>query len=121
VNAAPASPWVRGLLLLGAALSFLARIDATGLWAPDEPRIGHVAETLRSLEFGPRGLVLLHLNGEPYTQKPPLYYWLAAAAGAPLGRVTEPAARLPSGASTAASVRGAGRSRGCTPRWASRC
>ena len=48
------------------------------------------------MEFGPSGLVLLHLNGEPYTQKPPLYYWLAAAAGAPFGRVTEVAARLPS-------------------------
>jgi len=40
--------------------------------------------------------VLLHVNGEPYTQKPPLYFWLAAAAGAPGGRVTEAAARLPS-------------------------
>jgi 4-amino-4-deoxy-L-arabinose transferase-like glycosyltransferase len=96
LNARPASPWVQALLLAGAALLFLARLDATGLWAPDEPRIGHVAETLRSMEFGPRGLVLLHLNGEPYTQKPPLYYWLAAAAGAPGDRVTEAAARLPS-------------------------
>lgn len=40
--------------------------------------------------------MLLHVNGEPYTQKPPLYFWLAAAAGAPGGRVTEAAARLPS-------------------------
>jgi len=96
VNAAPASPWVRGLLLFGAALLLLARLDGTGLWAPDEPRYGHVAETVRSMEFGASGLVLLHLNGEPYTQKPPLYYWLAAAAGAPFGRVTEVAARLPS-------------------------
>jgi 4-amino-4-deoxy-L-arabinose transferase-like glycosyltransferase len=40
--------------------------------------------------------VLLHLNGEPYEQKPPLYFWLAAAAGEPFGRVTELAARLPS-------------------------
>ena len=29
----------------------------------------------------PEGLVLLHLNGEPYDQKPPLYFWLAALAG----------------------------------------
>jgi 4-amino-4-deoxy-L-arabinose transferase-like glycosyltransferase len=96
LNAAPASPWVRALLLGGAALLLLARLGATGLWAPDEPRYGHVAETLRSMEFGSAGLVLLHMNGEPYTQKPPLYYWLAAVAGAPLGQVTEAAARLPS-------------------------
>ena len=96
MTAAPASPWVRGLLLFGAALLLLARLGGIGLWAPDEPRYGHVAETLRSMEFGTSGLVLLHLNGEPYTQKPPLYYWMAAAAGAPLGRVTELVARLPS-------------------------
>jgi 4-amino-4-deoxy-L-arabinose transferase-like glycosyltransferase len=96
LNAAPASPWVRGLLLLGAAVLLLARLGGTGLWAPDEPRYGHVAETVRSMEFGASGLVLLHVNGKPYTQKPPLYYWLAAAAGAPGGRVSELAARLPS-------------------------
>jgi 4-amino-4-deoxy-L-arabinose transferase-like glycosyltransferase len=84
------------LLLAGAAVLLFARLGATGLWAPDEPRYGHVAETVRSMEFGAPGLVLLHLNGEAYTQKPPLYYWLAAAAGAPFGKVTETAARLPS-------------------------
>lgn len=40
--------------------------------------------------------MLLHLDGEPYTQKPPLYFWLAAALGAPHGHVSEFAARLPS-------------------------
>lgn len=96
MRAAPASPWVQALLLAGALSLLCVRLDATGLWAPDEPRYGHVAETLRSMEFGPPGLVLLHLNGHPYTQKPPLYYWLAAAAGAPFGHVGETAARLPS-------------------------
>jgi 4-amino-4-deoxy-L-arabinose transferase-like glycosyltransferase len=96
MRAAPASPWVQALLLAGALLLLCTRLDATGLWAPDEPRYGLVAETLRSMEFGPRGLVLLHLNGQPYTQKPPLYFWLAAAAGMPLGHVGEAAARVPS-------------------------
>ena len=40
--------------------------------------------------------MLLHLNDAPYTQKPPLYFWLAAALGAPFDRVSEVAARLPS-------------------------
>jgi 4-amino-4-deoxy-L-arabinose transferase-like glycosyltransferase len=40
--------------------------------------------------------VLLHLNDAAYTQKPPLYFWLAAAIGAPGGHVSEVAARLPS-------------------------
>ena len=48
------------------------------------------------MEHGASGLVLLHLNGAPYTQKPPLYYWLAAGAGSFGGRVDEWAARIPS-------------------------
>jgi len=93
---APVSPRLRGLVLAAAALLLLAGLDAVDLWAPDEPRYAQVAEELRSGAHGPAGLVLLHLNGEPYTQKPPLYFWLAAGIGAPLGRVTELAARLPS-------------------------
>jgi 4-amino-4-deoxy-L-arabinose transferase-like glycosyltransferase len=83
-------------LLAAAALLYGARLGATGFWAPDEPRYGHVAEEIRAGRHGAAGLVLLHVNGEPYTQKPPLYFWLAAAAGAPGGRVSEAAARLPS-------------------------
>ena len=84
-----------------AVLAATAVLLLTGLgWldadAPDEPRALQIAEEMRSFEHGPEGLVLLHLNGEVYTQKPPLYYWLAVAAGAPGGRVSELAARLPS-------------------------
>ena len=81
---------VASLLLLGVGLG---GID---FWAPDEPRYGQVAEEVRSMEHGLRGVALLHLGGEPYTQKPPLYYWLAALAGTASDRVTETAARLPS-------------------------
>jgi 4-amino-4-deoxy-L-arabinose transferase-like glycosyltransferase len=56
------------------------------------------------MEHGVSGLALLHLHGQPYTQKPPLFYWLAAAAGAPLGHVTEFAARLPSAIAGIATV-----------------
>ncbi len=83
-------------MVVGAAVLFLTRLGATDLWAPDEPRYGQIAAELHSMRHGPGGLVLLHLNGEPYTQKPPLYYWLAALAGTAAGGVTELAARLPS-------------------------
>lgn len=83
-------------LLAGAALLFLFRLDATDLWAPDEPRFAQVAEELRSMDHGASGLVVLHLNGEIYTQKPPLSYWISAAIGSVSGRVTEWAARAPS-------------------------
>jgi 4-amino-4-deoxy-L-arabinose transferase-like glycosyltransferase len=91
-----ATPRARLLVLIAAALLVLVRLGATDLWPPDEPRYALIAEELRSLENGPSDLVLLHLHGRAYTQKPPLFYWLAAAAGAPLGHVSEFAARLPS-------------------------
>ncbi|MBW2272765.1 MAG: glycosyltransferase family 39 protein [Deltaproteobacteria bacterium] len=100
-------PRVRRLLALlvaTAALLFLLRLGVIDLWAPDEPRFAQVAEELRSMEHGATGLVLLHLNGQPYTQKPPLYYWAAALLGAPGGRVSESAARLPSALAGVACV-----------------
>jgi 4-amino-4-deoxy-L-arabinose transferase-like glycosyltransferase len=90
------APWwpallaAAGLILLG---SELGRLEAS---APDEPRYLEVAEELRSLAHGASDLVLLRLNHEPYGQKPPLYFWLAALAGSPGGRVSELAGRLPS-------------------------
>jgi 4-amino-4-deoxy-L-arabinose transferase-like glycosyltransferase len=83
-------------VLAAAALLLFLGLGWTDFWPPDEPRAGAVAEELRSFVHGWRGLVVLHLNGEVYTQKPPLYYWLAALCGAFVGRVTESAARLPS-------------------------
>jgi 4-amino-4-deoxy-L-arabinose transferase-like glycosyltransferase len=83
------------LLVLVAALAYLPGLTRLDLWEPDEPRIAQVAEELRSGEHA-GGRVLLRLNGEPYTEKPPLYYWLAAGLGAADGRVGEGAARLPS-------------------------
>jgi len=85
------------LLLIGATLLLYGLgLGSLDLWAPDEPRYAAIAEELRSFRHGPDGLVLVHLNNTPYTQKPPLYFWLAALFGAPFGRVTELAARLPS-------------------------
>ncbi len=87
---------LRALVLAAAALLLLLRLGNLDLWAPDEPRYAQIAEEVRALERGPSGLFLLSLNGEAYTQKPPLYYWLAALAGASDGRVSEADARLPS-------------------------
>lgn len=86
---------VAALLAASAALLF-AGLGGHDLWPPDEPRYGAIAEELRSFAHGWRGLVLMHLNGAIYTQKPPLFFWLAALSGAPSGRVSEAAARLPS-------------------------
>ncbi|MBY0399430.1 phospholipid carrier-dependent glycosyltransferase [Myxococcota bacterium] len=87
-----------------ASAFFLPGLGMLDLWAPDEPRYAAIAEELRSGRHGLRGLVLLHLNDAPYDQKPPLYFWLAAAFGLPFGRVDELAARLPSALAAIASV-----------------
>jgi 4-amino-4-deoxy-L-arabinose transferase-like glycosyltransferase len=80
------------LLGLTAGLS-LFRLGAVPLLGPDEPRYARVAvEMSRSGD-----LVTPTLQGRPWLEKPPLYYWLAAAAYSVLGE-TETAARLPSAA-----------------------
>lgn len=96
----------RGEVALGfaAGLVLFVGLGATGLSEPDEPRHGAIAEEMRGLRFGAAQLVLPRLNDEVYTQKPPLYYWLAALAGAPGGRVTEFSARLPSAVAGFATV-----------------
>lgn len=106
VKKPPETDFRRSLVVLVAACAVLFGIGLGGrdLWAPDEPRYAAIAEELRSFRHGPRGLVLLHLNDAPYDQKPPLYFWLAALAGLPSGRVDELAARLPSALAGVASV-----------------
>ena len=84
------------LPVLVAALLLLPWLGQLDLWAPDEPRYAQISEEIRALEHGPRGLALLHLNGQPYTQKPPLYFWLAAGFGSFNGHVDHWSARLPS-------------------------
>lgn len=77
------------LLMLGTIL-FGANIGGYNLWAPDEPRFGQVArEMLQSGDF-----LVPRINGEPYKEKPPLLFWLAAAASWPFGDVTETSARI---------------------------
>ncbi len=89
--------WPYGALL--AVLVFFLyfyRASAVGLVGPDEPRYAQVArEMLESRSF-----LTPHLLGRPWFEKPPLYYWLAAASFRLLG-VNETAARLPAALSAA--------------------
>ncbi|MCG6922437.1 MAG: glycosyltransferase family 39 protein [Acidobacteria bacterium] len=78
------------LLALVAALLVL-RLGVVPLLGPDEPRYTRVAvEMHRAGEW-----VTPTLQGEPWLEKPPLFYWLAGGAFSLLGE-TETAARLPS-------------------------
>jgi 4-amino-4-deoxy-L-arabinose transferase-like glycosyltransferase len=77
--------------LLGLVL-FLPGLGLRDLWNPDEARYAEVAREMRlSGEY-----VLPHLNGQIYTQKPPLLFWSILGASALTGGLDETAARLPS-------------------------
>jgi len=89
------SPWLRAGVVAAAIVLLTVGLGALDASSPDEPRYTQVAEELRAMPNGPADWILLRLNGEPYDQKPPLYFWLAALFGAPFDRVTELAARLP--------------------------
>ena len=79
-------------VLLALVLALLAfRLGAVPLVGPDEPRYTRVAvEMHRAGEW-----VRPTLQGEPWLEKTPLFYWLAGGAFAVLGE-TEAAARVPS-------------------------
>ncbi|MCG8589067.1 MAG: phospholipid carrier-dependent glycosyltransferase, partial [Proteobacteria bacterium] len=91
-------------ILAAAGVLYLAGLGGIDLWAPDEPRYGQIAAEITEGGHGTRGWWLLHLNGEPYTQKPPLYYWLVAGGGRLTDGVSELVARLPSALAAIAVV-----------------
>jgi 4-amino-4-deoxy-L-arabinose transferase-like glycosyltransferase len=83
--------------VLVTALSFWALGDRD-LWKPDETRHAQVARemTVTGDYLVPR------LNGEPYPEKGPLYFWLVAAVGKAHGAVDAFSARVPSAVSVVA-------------------
>ena len=89
---APSRSVLAGLLVLLCCFLFFYRLSVRDLWAPDEPRYAQVAlEMLARSDW-----VVPHLNGEIYTQKPMMFFWLTGLAGKLLGEVTPLAVRLPS-------------------------
>jgi 4-amino-4-deoxy-L-arabinose transferase-like glycosyltransferase len=84
----------RGLALAACLLiaaTILGGIASHSLWTPDEPTGAAVGRAM--LEGG--GLVLTTLNGQPFLEKPPLYWWVQVAGLRAFG-FTPWAARLPS-------------------------
>jgi 4-amino-4-deoxy-L-arabinose transferase-like glycosyltransferase len=88
------------LVLPLATLLFATDLGGRDLWDPDEPRAARVV--IGIAETGSWS-VLRH-EGRPYLEKPPLFYWLAAAAARAGGRVSETALRLPSSLAALATV-----------------
>jgi len=86
-------------VVVGAVL-FLPGLGSRDLWNPDEPRYAEVArEMVDSGEY-----FVPHLNGEVYSQKPPLLFWAIALMGRLRGGIDETAARLPSALAAIAAL-----------------
>jgi 4-amino-4-deoxy-L-arabinose transferase-like glycosyltransferase len=75
-----------------AAIVLLLHLNDRDLWASHEARAAQNGRYI--LEHGPLGVSRL-ADGTPEYQKPPLYYWLVAAAGWLRGDVDAVATRLP--------------------------
>jgi len=91
----------RILLVLLALCIFLPGLGSRDLWNPDEPRYAEVAREMRVEGdwFVP------HVNGEVYSQKPPLLFWLINLSSLVTGgEVTEWSARLPSALAAVAAI-----------------
>jgi 4-amino-4-deoxy-L-arabinose transferase-like glycosyltransferase len=68
-------PWAQFALLLGLCfVIYFINLGQWDLWNPDEPRYAEVA---REMVNG-RDWILMHRNGNLYTDKPPLFFWAIA-------------------------------------------
>ncbi len=80
------------LLLVLAGVLFSINLGGYDVWPADEPRFAEVArEMLLTGDW-----LAPHVNGQPYTEKPPLLFWGIALASLPGGGVTPLTARVPS-------------------------
>ncbi len=79
-------------VLLFLAVAYLAiGVFDHGIWAPTEPAVaGVVTDMIHSDD-----LAVPRINGYPYLEKPPLYYWLAWVAGKTAGTLSPGLVRLP--------------------------
>jgi len=86
-------PWIQVLILLVfCSLLFILGVGRWDLWNPDEPRYAQVAK-----EVVDRGdWVLMHVNGNTYEDKPPLFFWLIALSSFLWQGFTSFSARFPS-------------------------
>jgi len=68
-------PWAQVALLLGLCIViYFINLGQWDLWSPDEPRY---AEVSREMVNG-GDWILMHRNGNLYTDKPPLFFWAVA-------------------------------------------
>jgi 4-amino-4-deoxy-L-arabinose transferase-like glycosyltransferase len=87
--------WIRArpLLTLVALAALVCFVGITNeLWTPDEPRVAEIGREM----WRSRSWVVPRLNGEPFLENPPLYWWVQSAIFAAAGSSSPGLARLPS-------------------------
>jgi 4-amino-4-deoxy-L-arabinose transferase-like glycosyltransferase len=85
--------WVQVALLLGLCIVFcFLPLDRWELRKPDEIRYAQVAREI--VDGG--DWISMHLRGQPYMDKPPLFFWLIVGSSYLWGSVTPFSARFPS-------------------------
>jgi 4-amino-4-deoxy-L-arabinose transferase-like glycosyltransferase len=78
-------------ILVFAVLLFFPGLGARDLWAPVEPRYAEIARVM----FSKGEWIVPTINGELYTDKPILFFWIVLGAANILGAVDEWTVRLP--------------------------
>jgi len=87
-------------LFVFSLLLYITFLGSRDLWAPVEPRYGEIARVMFS-----RGEWLVPtVNGELYTDKPILFFWLVLAFSHLFGGINEWTLRLPSALSSVGLV-----------------
>jgi 4-amino-4-deoxy-L-arabinose transferase-like glycosyltransferase len=87
--------WIRArpLLTLAALAALVCFVGISNeLWTPDEPRVAEIGREM----WRSRSWVVPRLDGEPFLEKPPLYWWVQSAVFSAAGRSSPGLARLPS-------------------------
>jgi 4-amino-4-deoxy-L-arabinose transferase-like glycosyltransferase len=79
------------LLFLLTAVLYFTGLGARDFWAPVEPRYAEIARVM----FAKSQWIVPTINGDLYTDKPILYFWVALVASKALGSVNEWTVRLP--------------------------
>jgi 4-amino-4-deoxy-L-arabinose transferase-like glycosyltransferase len=72
---------------------FILGVGCWDLWNPDEPRYAQVAKEM----VGTGDWIFMHVNGNTYVDKPPLFFWLIALSSSLWQGFTSFSARFPSG------------------------
>lgn len=98
---ARSSVCVLGVVLLALVIAAIPA-GRRPFWSSDEARVALLARDV----LGHDGWLVAEIRGQPYLNKPQLFFWSVAAAALPFGRVTELTAAIPALVSSLVGVAG---------------